>query len=53
MNPYHVTLRLSDGTSFTWEGTARSQYRAEVLAVAEMRKTCAKAIVQIDTKEVA
>jgi hypothetical protein len=53
MRPYHVTLRLSDGTSFTWKGPAKSQYRAELLAVAELRKTSALAIIQITTEETA
>lgn len=51
MTKYLVTLCLADGSIYGWEGTAKSQYRAELLAVAELRKTSALAIVQIDTEE--
>jgi hypothetical protein len=51
MIQFRVTLRLVDGSSFEWAGNARSQYSAESLAVAALRRSATQQIVGIATEE--
>lgn len=51
MNNYKVTLTFNDGPPYVWQGFAESQYRAELLAVREMRKSIKETFIGIDTQE--
>jgi hypothetical protein len=51
MNNYKVTITFDDGAPYVWQGFAESQYRAEVLAVREMRKSINSTFIGIDTEE--
>jgi len=46
---YTVIIQLVDGTEFTWQGEARSQYRAEVAALAVLRANDDQQIQNITT----
>lgn len=51
MNEYSVTLHLEGGGQYVWLGPARSQYRAEVQAMKELRETSDETVVRMDTVE--
>lgn len=51
MPRYRVTLHFADGMPFIWEGEARTQYRAEVQAMKELRETSDETVMCMDTVE--
>jgi len=51
MNNYTVTITFEDNTTYVWSGYAETQYRAEVLAMREMRQTNDQTVIKLETQE--
>lgn len=51
MNNYTVTITFEDNTTYVWSGYAETQYRAEVLAMREMRHTNDQTVIKLETQE--
>jgi len=49
---YQVTIQLADGTQFSFECEARSQYRAETAAMLELRRTNSQPVQSIQTTSI-